>query len=226
MKYKSRRRELKQKLLIHLLIVQQELRQEFESVFELYLFLLRYSFLLKVTDNAGLYHYAGNNPERYIDPDGRFLIKTENAEKVALSNKSFLSSIQAYMEPMAIANDGRILNINLLSNRSIPLSKDLDKAIDNVKRERANPSPYTKAMIIATCKKLDNDIYKINIIAAILIETPDGLIISSNNPETVAYATAAEVGISKFHSTPDQHKVNEIANKVLSYTNKGVTVDE
>ena len=160
MKYKSRRRELKQKLLIHLLIVQQELRQEFESVFELYLFLLRYSFLLKVTDNAGLYHYAGNNPERYIDPDGRFLIKTENAEKVALSNKSFLSSIQAYMEPMAIANDGRILNINLLSNRSIPLSKDLDKAIDNVKRERANPSPYTKAMIIATCKKLDNDIYK------------------------------------------------------------------
>ena len=176
--------------------------------------------------NAGLYHYAGNNPVRYIDPDGRFIIKTENAEKVALSNKSFLSSIQAYMEPMAIANDGRILNINLLSNRSIPLSKDLDKAIDNVKRERANPSPYTKAMIIATCKKLDNDIYKINIIAAILIETPDGLIISSNNPETVAYATAAEVGISKFHSTPDQHKVNEIANKVLSYTNKGVTVDE
>ena len=130
------------------------------------------------------------------------------------------------MKPMVVANDGKIWNIDLLRTRNIPLSKNLDKAIDNVKKERTNPSPYTKSMIIATCKKLDNDIYKINIVAAIITETSNGLIISSNDPETIAYATATEVGISKFNSKPDQHKVNEIANKVLSYTNKGVTVDE
>ena len=84
--------------------------------------------------NFQLYHYAGNNPVKYTDPDGRFLIKTASAEKVALNNKRFLYSGRAYMQPMVIANNGVIWNINLLSNKTITLSKALDKAIDNVKK--------------------------------------------------------------------------------------------
>ena len=175
---------------------------------------------------SNLYAYAANNPVRYLDPNGRFLIKTKSAEVVALRNKSFLYSRQAYMEPMVIADDWRIWNINLLGNKNILLSEDLNKALDNVINERKRPSPYTKTMIIATCTKLDNDIYKINIVAATITELPEGVIILSNDPETVAYATATEVGVSKANSKPNLNKVNEIANKVLSYTNKGVTVDE
>lgn len=81
-------------------------------------------------------------------------------------------------------------------------------------------------MIIATCEKLDSDIYKINVVAAIIIETPDGVIINSNEPETVAYATAAEVGVTRFNNKPDQRQINAIANEMLSYTDKGVVVDE
>ncbi|WP_433007237.1 hypothetical protein, partial [Treponema socranskii] len=159
-------------------------------------------------------------------PDGRFLIKTASAEKVALNNKRFLYSGRAYMQPMVIANNGVIWNINLLSNKTITLSKALDKAIDNVKKERAHPSVFSKTMIIATCEKLDSDIYKINVVAAIIIETPDGVIINSNEPETVAYATAAEVGVTRFNNKPDQRQINAIANEMLSYTDKGVVVDE
>jgi hypothetical protein len=178
------------------------------------------------TVNLSLYHYAGNNPVKYTDPDGRFLIKTSNAETVALRNKKFLNSMQAYMQPMVLAKDGRIWNINLLMNNNISLSEDLDKAIDNVIKERKSPSPFTKTLIIATCSKLDNDIYKIDIVAATITETPEGTYILSNAPETVAYATANEVGISIFNNKPDKNRVNEIANIVLSYTNKGVRVDE
>jgi hypothetical protein len=175
---------------------------------------------------TNLYAYAANNPVHYIDPDGRFLIKTSSAETVALRNKKFLNSIQAYMQPMVLARDGKIWNMNLLKNKNLSLSKDLDKAIDYVIKERKSPSSFTKTFIIATCNKLDDDIYKIDIVAATITETPEGTYILSNAPETVAYATANEVGISFINNKPDKNKVNEIANIVLSYTNKGVRVDE
>ncbi len=54
----------------------------------------------------------------------------------------------------------------------------------------------------------------------------DGPKVIFNEAETVAYAIASEVGVTIFNSTPDQNLVNNIANQVLAYADKGVVVDE
>lgn len=87
-------------------------------------------------------------------------------------------------------------------------------------------SVFIETKILATCEKLDNDIYKINIAVTEIIQTEDGLKVIFNESETVAYAIAPEVGVTIFNSTPDQYIVNNIANQVLAYADKGVVVDE
>ena len=174
--------------------------------------------------NANLYHYAGNNPIKYTDPDGKYLIRTnKDSETIALYNKKFLFNTQNMA--WAQARDGKLYPAHVPFIK-IQLPSKLNQAIDSVKRERENPSVFIETKILATSEKLDNDIYKINIVVAKIILTEDGPKVIFNESETVAYAIAPEVGVTIVNSTPDQNIVNNIANQVLSYADKGVVVDE
>ena len=170
-----------------------------------------------------MYAYAANNPVRYLDPDGRYLIKTnKNSETIALYNKDFLFNTQNMA--WAQARDGKLYPAYVFI--TIQLPSELNEAIDSVKQERENPSVFMETKILATSEKLDNDIYKINIVVTKIILTEDGPKEIFNKSETVAYAIAPEVGVRILNSTPDQNIVNNIANQVLSYADKGVVVDE
>ena len=55
--------------------------------------------------NGNLYHYAGNNPVKYTDPDGRVIDISDNTEE---QQKKILSDIQSLTDSKLCIKDNKI----------------------------------------------------------------------------------------------------------------------
>jgi RHS repeat-associated protein len=171
--------------------------------------------------NLHVYHYAGNNPVKYTDPDGKYLINnaaqgTQNAEAYASSISSsgiptntfgvFAHVFRRGMNvPIVVQPKMTQEQINIFPDK-IELSGQLNSALDRAISAKQGNSENTKGEIEASVTEMENGRYKINISVSV-----DGRIIGAG---TIAFAESNEVLNNR--GDIDRNKVKNIADETIN----------
>jgi hypothetical protein len=179
--------------------------------------------------NLHVYHYAGNNPVKLVDPDGKFLINTAFAHEYVMENPKALFSMQFHpMVMIADFEEPAFMHVKGISPFfPIRLEKQLDGALRNVINIRRDNSKLIDTKILASVTHIGKGVYQIDLqISAIMTDPLTGKrTVVENQKETIAFATGLEAGATPYRRF-DQDKVNSIANKVLDSARRGVQVDK
>jgi RHS repeat-associated protein len=189
------------------------------------------------TVNLHLYHYAGNNPVKYTDPDGKFLINNVDKNFKGIDGKMYTTRDYATMYPMGLWNvsfsstvlgtDGEGLIMPILTSGyagDIVFENGLNNKLHIVENVRKTESKLTNTSVTAKATKMKNGFYQIDLTASISMTDPfTGETTSESTSGTIAFASNAELLETPFGY--QQSRVNAIANQVLTEAKINVCLD-
>ncbi len=162
--------------------------------------------------NMHLYHYAGNNPIKYLDPDGRYLINnvapnTANARSFASTNNLMNLRGPAFVfqsgtnPPLRIMVQPKLVDNQIMPfNANIQLDSRLTSALNRADSNRDNST------ITASAREMENGNFEINVKVEINGRT--------QAVGTVAFADKREV--LNVRGEVDNNKVKQIANETIN----------
>ena len=178
--------------------------------------------------NLHVYHYAGNNPVKYTDPDGRLLINnvSENSASAREYERNHNLRYIAFLIKTLDAKGNAQIPIG---NIDIILEKGLNKSLTLANAVKNNPNYVVDVKAIASETKNGN--YQIDIDVLVFHYGADGkLVCDVNNSGTIAFADSSELGVFGPNSSINQklvnQKANEVINTVLHISNANLVEDK
>ena len=166
------------------------------------------------TVNLHVYHYAGNNPVKYTDPDGRLLINnvSENSASAREYERNHNLRYIAFLIKTLDAKGNAQIPIG---NIDIILEKGLNKSLTLANAVKNNPNYVVDVKAIASETKNGN--YQIDIDVLVFHYGADGkLVCDVNNSGTITFVDSSELGVFGPNSSIDQKLVNQKANEVIN----------